>query len=181
MKHRNLFFILIISFGCGLFVYSYQKSWIIFRFPFSKEAEITFEHNAEQTKKTTITGYWYTKDRWYQETSTILWSNQEHNIAQILNYWFETALQEKVIYNDVHVETVALTNQHEALISLDSSPFNASMSIHEKLMIMESILKTLRMNKIKLQYIRFLLHHEPLYDNHLDLIRAWHINGYIQI
>ena len=181
MKNRNLLFIISMSFGLGLFVYSYQKSWIVFRFPFSEQTEIQVEQGGDQTKKITITGYWYTKDRWYQETSTILWSNQEHNIAQILNYWFETALQEKTIYTDVHVESVAITNQHESLISLDSSPFHASMSIHEKLMIMESILKTFRMNGIKVQYIRFLLHHEPLYDNHLDLIRAWHINGYLPI
>ena len=170
-----------ISFILGLFIYSYQKSWIVFRFPFSEQTETYVEQNDEQAKKITITGYWYTKDRWYQETSTILWSDQEHNIEQVLNYWFETAVQEKVIYTDVHVETVAITNQQEALISLDSCPFHAGMSIHEKLMIMESILKTLRLNKIKVHFIRFLLHHEPLYDIHLDLIRPWHINGYSNI
>ena len=179
MNYKSLFFRMSISFGLGLCIYSYQKSWIVFRFPFAQESEIIVNQPEQQAKKVTITGYWYTKDRWYQETSTILWSSQEQNITQILNYWFETAFQEKVIFTDLHVETVALTNQQEALISLDSSPFNSGMSIYEKLMIMESILKTLRMNNSKACYIRFLLHHEPLYDNHLDLIRAWHINGYL--
>lgn len=179
MKHSKLLYILCLSFACGLFIYSYQKSWIVFRFPFSEKVEAIVETNQEQAKKTVITGYWYTKDRWYQETSTIVWSTQEHTIEQLLNYWLETAFQEKVIHNDVHIETVALTHQYEALISLDSNPFHTSMSIYEKLMIMESILKTIRINKIKIQYIRFLIHHEPLYDNHLDLIKPWHINGYI--
>jgi len=179
MKHSTLFSMIIISFCLGLCIYSYQKNWIIFRFPFSKKNDIQIATNQEQAQKKLITGYWYTKDRWYQETSTIVWSDQEYAIKQIVNYWFETALQEKMIYNDVHIETVAITKQQEALISLDSNPFHASMSIHEKLMIMESILKTLRSNKVKIHSMRFLLHHESLYDHHLDLIRAWNINGYI--
>lgn len=179
MKHKTIIFRISISFLLGLFVYSYQKSWIVFRFPFSEKTEIFIENGSQQAKKVTITGYWYTKDRWYQETSTILWSSTEQTVSQIINYWFETALQEKVVATDIHVETVALTHQQEALISLDSNPFQNFMSIHEKLMIMESILKTLRINKIKVNSIRFLLHQEPLYDNHLDLIKAWHISGYI--
>ena len=73
-----------------------KKHWIIFRFP-NSQTQSFVSANEKPAQKTTITGWWHTKNRWYQETSSVIWKNPEDTITQILNYWFETAQQEKCI------------------------------------------------------------------------------------
>jgi hypothetical protein len=64
------------------------------------------------------------------------------------------------------------------MLSFDRSPFPTEWTTYEQWMWIESLLKTVRDNDIRIQRIRFLVHHQELIDYHLDFSNPWPIIGF---
>ena len=176
IKTTNL---IIIALGCsllGIGYYAWQQRWIIFNIPVQfKQAPAT----AYTKKKATV--YLWRRESWTRESVELLWANQESLDAQQL---FQTTLtllaEEHALKKKITVEHVLEhANHQQLLVFLDAAPFSKNMSIRTKLMIVESLLKTLRENGIKTSLISFFVNNQPLPDAHLDFSHPWPLLGFV--
>lgn len=169
MNNKQIIFACIVSCVTGILLYSIQKNWIIFQFPLYS---ITHLQDSPSSKKT-ITLHWFCRDTWHKDTQTIVWEQNQINCQRIINAWLDNAVQEEIISYDVHAESVALTSAHEAIISFDGTIFSGQASIHEKLMIIQGITRSIKNAIPEIQSVRFLLHQELYLDPHLDFSVSW--------
>ncbi len=160
----------------GLIFYAFYNNLILFRSSFIdmpvKQSEVYLK------KKVLLFFYQNGKER--IEEKELLWpANQQKAIIYLVGSWLATLDEEHVIDKKVTVQSVMLSPSYqEAYISFDRNPLNKESSTYEKLMWVESLLKTLRENGIKVQSIYFLVHHQPLHDYHLDFTHGWPVTGF---
>ncbi len=175
-KTTNYAIITGISFGLGFLYYAWHAEWIIINIPTSKDHTKT-DNNF--IKKKGIIYHWR-ETKWLQEPLEILWSTQESNNAQQLAQATLSLLaEEHGLKKKIAVQRVLLAPEtQQLLVFLNQSPFAKSMSIRTKLMIIESILKTLRENGIKAPLINFFVDNQPLPDTHLDFSVSWPLQGF---
>lgn len=167
--NKQLTVICLLSVCAGIIFYSIQKNWIIFQFP---TYSLTHPLSSNSAKKN-ITLHWFARDAWHKDTISILWENDQRNCMLILNTWLDNAMQEEILPHDVHIETVALTSAHEAIISFDSTLFTGQASIQEKIKLIQGMLKTIKEAIPSIQTVHFLLHQELYLDQHLDFSVSW--------
>ena len=125
--------------------------------------------------------YWHNK-KWNKEKIQILWSNDKaKNIQYLVSSWLNLLEEELVIKKKISLQTVLLTSSGNiAYLSFDRNIFSRKYSTHEKLMLIEGLLKTIRENDITLQGIYFLVHHQIMDDYHLDFSNPWPLYGFLQ-
>src|SRR5690606_23993747 len=88
--------------------------------------------------------------------------------------------EEQVLEKKASLQSVTQSiSSNDVYISFDRTPFNEDAPTFDKLMIIESILKTLRENGITIPNIYFLVHHQIMKDLHLDFSHAWPIEGFL--
>ena len=75
---------------------------------------------------------------------------------------------------------MVISSNKELFLSFNKDLFDKQYATFEKLMIIESLLKTMRDNKIAIQSVRFLVHHQIMTDDHLNFIISWPILGYLK-
>jgi len=163
----------------GILYYAWQEEWLIIRHP-SWQSQTTKQSQLFTKKKCSI--FTQQHNKWEQEQIELIWSDNDEpaNIKtltqSVLTLFFEEQSSRKKIYVTAVLKT---NNDFECIISFDRSPFSKQMSIRQKLMIIESILKTLRENGIKANKFRFLANHQPLTDPHLDFSEPWPLEGFL--
>lgn len=165
----------------GSLFFFYQESWLIITSPFYKQTELSanLQHN---TTYKTITLYGWLNNTLKIESTEIIYSdNVAQNIKLLLNSWLLFLEDEHITDKQTQIMSVALSiSKQEAFISLNQPPFDPASSTHQKLMWIESMLKTIRENKIPITSIRLLVHHQPLLDDHLNFDISWPIAGFVQ-
>ena len=166
--------------GCLFFLY--QESWIVIISPFSKQTEHIQATQGNTTYKT-ITLYGWQNNNYKKESTEIIYSdNVAQNLKLLLNSWLIFLEDEHITDKQTQVMSVALSHaKTEAFISLNQPPFDQVWSTHRKLMWIESMLKTIRENKIPITCFRLLVHHQPLQDDHLNFDISWPISGFVQV
>lgn len=163
----------------GLF-FAYQAQWIILFSPFSTQSLEPTQNNIA-IKPKSITLYFWKHEKWQKETSSIIWShNQSSNIKILSNQWFNLMEDEGILDHDIQAMSVIISQNHEAFISLNKYLFHQSDATYHKMMVIEGLLKTLHQNGVKVQSVRFLIHHQPLKDDHLNFNFSWPLTGYIK-
>lgn len=164
----------------GIF-FLYQESWIIITSPFEKQQVQSFSSEQKTTYKT-ITLYGWQSNVYKKESTEIIYSgNIAQNLKLLLNSWLIFLEDEQITDKQNQIMSVALSHsKSEAFISFNQPPFDTSWSTYRKLMWVESLLKTIRENKIPINSIRMLVHHQPLQDDHLNFDISWPINGFVQ-
>jgi hypothetical protein len=137
-------------------------------------------HTQSTEYKKAVTLYFWTPQGWHQEESHILWAKDNaQNINYLTNRWLSILDEENLHSKKVIAQTVALSaTGQEAYISFDRYPFEPETSTYTKYMFIEGLLKTLRSQNIKISTIRFLVHHKPLEDYHLDFSIGWPLSGF---
>ena len=160
----------------GFGYYAWQQHWIIVNIP----SEFVAKHCTDcSKKKVTI---FYFRNKWEHEATEIVWSKEETQNAQQLVQAVLSLLTENSTTKKVTIEQVISSYNNQYLfIFFDKSPLPKNISIHAKLMVIESILKTLRDNNIKTPNIYFLVNNQPLPDAHLDFSIAWPLQGFAKI
>lgn len=159
----------------GVILFAYMKEILIIRYPTS----IANQSTTDAIKKKIKLTFWH-NNTWKQEIQELLWQyDTGANIHYVINSLLTLLDEEHAMSKKVNVQSVLLaSSQHEAYISFDRNPFTKKAPTFEKLMFIESVLKTIRENNIPIQQILFLVHHKPLHDQHLDFSKAWPVSGF---
>ncbi len=178
---KQILYIFLIAICCtiGSLFFLYQESWIIITSPFSSQQE---ESNTLQQNTTykTVTLYAWQQTKLKQETTQVVHSdNTAQNIKLLLNAWLLFLEDEHLAEQENQISSVALSpSKQEAFISLNQYPFDKSWSTYKKLMWTESLLKTIKDNKMPIQSVRLLVHHQPIQDDHLNFELSWPVIGF---
>ncbi|MBP6892410.1 hypothetical protein KBB68_02405 [Candidatus Babeliales bacterium] len=178
MNNLKLIFISITLLFCGIFFFLYQESWIIINLPSNNIAQPK-TLNAIQPKDAIL---WIFKDETLKkETTEIIFSNDHvQTIKQLLNHWLTTLEEEHIIDKQITVQSVILSSSgQDAFICFQENFLNKQASCFTKMMILESMLKTLRDAKLGIINVRFLVHHQPMLDHHFNFDISWPIAGYV--
>ncbi len=135
---------------------------------------------APAVKKAITFWYWH-KQELRREKKELLWpSDPIASCTHLVHNWLNLLDEENVIQKPCMLQALCLSRHtNELFISLDRSLFDQEKSALDKWMLAESLLKTLRDANIPAQSIRFLVHHAPLQDPHLDFSLAWPISGFL--
>lgn len=175
---RTVLVISAISCLIGVLYYALSHEWIIFRSPLGLSSH-NFAHHPVEKKQVTLF-YWH-HEQWKHEKQEILIS-QHHgkNMYQLINAWLLLLDEEGIMYKKVTLQSALLSpTGHNAYLSFDRNPLAKEESAFDKWMWIEGLLKTVRENKIPLQHIQFLVHHQALHDQHLDFSKPWPIQGFM--
>lgn len=165
----------------GSLFFFYQQSWIIISFPYNIDHNVTATTKSVTSEKVTL--WAFKKDCWIKESTEIIKSD---NIAQtletLLSSWLLFLEEEGIIDNQVIIQSVTLTpSSNQAFISFYQSPLNVQASTYQTYMLIESMLKTIRVNQIPIQFVKLLIHHQTLQDKRLNFECFWPIAGYLNI
>lgn len=183
MKMISTTIIIIACFAIGLLFHAYQKEWLILLLPHqSAEIDNTFKQiNTNFSQKKVILFFWK-HEKWQKEHITIIWSNDiAYNIKIITNNWLMLLEDEKLIDTDIQLLSAVITPNKELFLSFNKNLYHPQDSTYKKIMIIHGLLKTISENKIPVQSVRFLIHHQIMVDDHLNFLIPWPINGYMNI
>lgn len=169
------------TFSTSALVYFMGKEWIIIRWPSYTAFPLHNERTVETTKKRVKLFFWH-YGRWNHETVDILWSScAPKNTQYIIRSLLTLLEEEEALEKKASLQSVAQSLcANDIYLSFDRPPFNEESSTFQKLMIIESILKTLRENAAAPPNIYFLVHHQPMKDTHLDFSDPWPLEGFVQ-
>ncbi len=178
MSGKKYTLISLIAFAIGMLLCALHYEWIVIRSPLEVSA---YNPESMQTGKKEMKLFFWKNNKWHQETQTILWSNDgAHNISQLISALLNVLDDEHLLRKKIGVESVALSPSGlQAYISFDHNPLPKEANVHQKWLLIESMLKTIRENGIKIQDVQFLVYHEPLSDYHLDFNQPWPLNGFL--
>lgn len=180
MKFMNTTIVTIVCFIVGLLFHAYQKEWIILLLPHK-----TIDYQTQNSNETSFTQknimlFFWKNEKWQKEQNSIIWSyDMTHNIKTIINNWLILLEDEKIIDSDIQIISAMITAQKELFLSLNKDLFKSQDATHAKLMIVHSLLKTIHENKIPIQSVRLLVHHQILMDDHLNFSISWPVTGYL--
>ncbi len=175
-----LIFASLLTIFCSVFYFAYNHQWIIFKNPFySCYEKRTIER--VMTQKKSIKHFFWHHDAWRQEIAEILWSDEKvHALSSLITSWLTILDEEKINIKKISLQSIAISaTKQEVFCSFDRNPFSKQQSTFEKIMWIEGLMKSIRESGIKIQAIRFLVHHQPLIDTHLDFSNAWPIEGFL--
>ncbi|MFA6066758.1 MAG: N-acetylmuramoyl-L-alanine amidase [Candidatus Babeliaceae bacterium] len=162
---------------CGMIFFAYMHDIIIINLFYYKPRVIS----CGQSHKKIVTITYYGPMGSVQEKKEIIWSNNKiDNVQYLVTSWLTLLEQENIVSKKISLQSCALSvSEQDAFISFDRSFFAKQSSVRDKLMLIESLLQTIRDNEINLQGIYFLSHHQPLNDKHLDFSKPWPLTGFV--
>jgi len=181
MKKMLYVIICTLLLSIGSIFFFYQESWFVFFIPQKQTNTRSATHACSSAKEVTLWA-WNNNSRFLKkETAEIIYGPDiTQNIKLLLNSWFLFLEEEGLTDKQIIVQSVALSPcATQAFISINQYPFDKSASTHHKLMLIESLLKTIKENDIHILFIRLLIHHKPLIDDHLNFDVAWPVQGYL--
>jgi hypothetical protein len=176
MNNKIIFCLFALCAAMGILFYAITHHVIIFQWP----QKIKVSSPALQTMPKTVSIWYYTENKWQQETTTIVWTNNTaKNSLQLIEQWLMAAYQENIIHKKIAVQTV-LTDQSNVtlFISLDRTLFAPHASTMNNMLLIEGLLKTLRTNGITVQKVQLLVHHELIDDTYIDCSVGWPLQGF---
>jgi hypothetical protein len=179
MKHST---VLLLS-GCalitGIITYALYNELLIVQFPTKKNSFVTTPISTVEKKKFTL--YYWHQTAWRTEEKELLQTTDARKtLSYVLTAWLNMIEEERIVHKKITVQSVMLDNTgHELYISFDHSFLPKHNATHDKLLLIEGMLKTIHACNPDIQYVIFLVHHQPLQDMHLDFSQPWPINGFL--
>ena len=163
----------------GILLYALTNEWIIIRFPFHQTPSTFSDKQIIERKKVRLI-FWHEK-KWLSEDEEMIWTQKPvEDLTHILNRWLTLLDEEEIMGKKVTIQSVAINHSgNQAYISFDQNPFEMEDSTFTKWMWIEGLLKTIRYNNIHIQGCYFLVHHNMLYDDHLDFSHPWPLEGFL--
>jgi len=177
MSRSQLILISIACFLIGLTFLAFQQNVIIFRNPFVR-------HNVQDqlgVEKRKVKLFYWLHDSWKNESVEVIWSdNKAQTIKHLVDSWLTLMDEEKLMEKKTSLQSVILgSSENDIFLSFDRNPLSKESTVFEKWMWIEGLLKTLRDNDLKIQNVRFLVHHQDMYDLHLDFSNPWPTIGFL--
>lgn len=178
MSNFNRLIILYSALACCLatILYALHTNKIIVRWSSSVPVTST---TADSYKKNVLL-FFNKRRQLNHEEKELLWStDMQKSLEYLITSWLTILFEEEIVKKRVTLQSVIITDS-QLYISFDRSPLYKENAVYDKLLIMQSLLKTLQENGITVQKVQFLVHHQPLRDTHLDFSKPWPASGYIQ-
>lgn len=158
-----------------------QKNLIILNFNHNKITNAKMQNKTNFAKKN-ITLFFWQNEQWQSEKNEILWEQDcASNLNNLVQNWLVLLKEEQMTKDKINLQ-VALVSQSSqtAYLSFDQPLFSNNTSTYHKLLIIESLLKTIRTNQTGIQAVQFLVQHQIMQDAQLDFTLAWPINGFLK-
>ncbi len=165
----------------GAIAYALHNNWLIIRYPSYKKEIQEYYQRATTNKKKVYLSFWH-HDRWHTEDKQLLWSaSTGDNVMHVINSWLSLLDEYEVTDKKVALQTALVGNPNNLVyLSFDNNLFAQHHTVFEKWMLLEGLLKTIRENTIDIQQVRFLVHHRPMKDPHVDFTNAWPLSGFLE-
>lgn len=178
MKLPTFIFIPLFCFMFGIFLYGFYQEWVIIRLPWQSNNQLLY--TTPTTSKHVIAVWWMKNKQWKYESEQILWSNSiPDTVFHLVQSWLALMKEEQIINPMVTLQSIAITAADHAYISFDQNILPKESSVYEKWIVIESLLKTIRENKLPVQSIVLLTNHQISHDRHLDFSCPWPIQGFL--
>lgn len=178
----------LITFSLGILFLALQKEWIVIRSPFTPQHNLALIRQNLVSSKKNLGLYYWANQRWNCETTeAISTSNHTKDLKHLVSSWLNLLTEEKILCQKPALQSVLMDQQTKNLyLSFDRTLFTGTESTKEKLLIIESLLKTVREYQATLsankfiETVTFLVSHQPLSDPHLDFTISWPIKGFLE-
>lgn len=160
----------------GILLFAYQKEIIILNI----NSPLSTHDLAKTSRKKNVSFFYWLNDEWHTEQIQLIFSDTiPTNMQQLVQRWLQLIHEEKIVRKKVQLQTATLNfDQHELLLSFDRFPWNKEHSTYEKWMVIETVLKTIKLAEPSIKRVRFLIDQQPPLDTHLDFTNPWPINGF---
>lgn len=160
----------------AMLLFAFWQQWIIIRLP----QKLPIYHTKMRITKKKIMLWFWQHTRWQHEEVKLLWSTDTgQTVTQIINALLIIFDEEGLLSKKTTLQTATIDSSGTALLSFNRAPINKQSSVFTKWMMIESILKTLRENKVAIQAVQFLTHQQPMHDAHLDFSHPWPLSGFL--
>lgn len=135
-----------------------------------------------RSEKRAVPIWYWVRGAYKTEQRELLWSSSAvFNATNVINSWLALLDQEEAVAQPSTVQDISFSHDdQELIVSLDRAPFGSNDATYDKLMLTESLLKTLRGCDFAAVRVRLLVQHQPLHDMHLDFSRPWPIQGFVE-
>ncbi len=180
MKNKKLILILLSALAAGILWYALTQEWLIINLPFGKGALTTHAKTGITTHKK-IGVYVPKQGAIRREERELLWCDDAAtNASYLTTAWLNILDDELTLAKKTSLQSVAAAHDgRELIISFDRPPLNKNSSTAEKLLLIESLLKSVRESLPLVKTTLFLVHHKHMHDAHLDFSRPWPVSGFI--
>ena len=176
--HYRYITLLTASFLSGFLFFAAYNQWIIFRTPWQQSIIVS----SDIIQKKSVVLHYFHNDKWKSEKQEMLWQeNYEKNIFHIINAWLTLLDDEHVIIKKTTLQSVLVAPSGTAYLSFDHNVLGKQETIFTKWMLIEGLLKTLKLNDIAITHVQFLVQHQPLQDVHLDFSMPWPVHGFYNV
>lgn len=175
---KKIIILCLFGFLVGVIFFAFDRQWLIIRSPFHDQEMVSTGADAERKQ---VSLYYWHHDKWTREQTEMVWSSDKaQTLKHLIDHWLTFMHEEEIMEKRVALESAILSpGEQELYISFDRNLFSKESSTFEKWMLIEGILKTIRENGLKVGQVRFLMHHQPMQDYHLDFSKSWPINGFM--
>ncbi len=142
-----------------------------------------------RSEKQTIKLYIKKNGSWLSENlHTVLSDDRAQKIHRVVTQWLLFAFDEGMIAKPARVQTVFWDEKNNTfLLSFDRSFFSKESCLHDNLMLIEGLLKTLKDNNMcdgctgaparSVEYfISFYINYQPWEDRNLDFSEPWPVS-----
>lgn len=185
MKNTTLIITLLGALAAGILWFAWAQEWIIINLPFGA-GQITAPAVTSATvhKKLTIhlphQGHLH-QSRLQREERELLWGDDvQKNASLLISGWLSALDDEFQPKKKTSLQNVALAHEgRELIVSLDRLPWGRNCSTFDRLLVMESLLGSLRGALTTVQKVLLLVHNHPPSDSQLDFSYAWPIEGFL--
>lgn len=153
---------------------------IVCNFPYTNTSFKKSMHEVRQKKEVTL--FLYVNNQQKKEKDKIMWGTLiTSNGACLINRWLSFAADEGITKTRISLQSVIVDQSEKHLfISLEQSLFDNEMSTHEKLLIIEGLLKTIREVMPDVQDVYICVQYQPLNDYHLNFSVPWPLGGFLE-
>lgn len=165
-----------VSFLAAFLLFACRNEYIILNF-----RSFRYKSANIAIKKKHVNLFYWDHNRWNKEEVEVIWTRStQADIESLVKSWLILMEEEKIIDKKINlISALVSINQNEAYLSFDRNPFDDEQSTFKKLMFVESLLKTIRESKAQIKKVRFLKHHQTIWDHHLDFYHSWPIEGFL--
>lgn len=165
-------------FIAGAIWFCWLNSILIINWPRKYHIKNSTPQHAIEKKRIKL--YFWQKEKWHVEETDLIWilHDTQESLVLLINAWLKLMHDESLIEKQVNVQSVIQVDQ-QLFISFDRNILDKSKSAYQKIMCIESLLKTIQAQNLDIKNISFLVHHKPLHDYHLDFSFDWPIEGFM--
>ncbi len=179
MNHRFVGILSIIATILGILCYGYFNEWLIIRNPWINPYHAQTQVTRSQKKEILL--FVWRHDCWQKDMVSLkLPENIQEQALIIVQAWLHEAFQSGFIHTACTLEAALLDTRTGCLyLSFATSPCDIHASTYTTLVIIESLLKTIRYNMPDaLQSIQLMVHHTPLEHPHIECTRPLALTGF---